>query len=175
MGAQHPVDKGDACRVGGVGVFSAFQHTRVPALEAEREDIEGDVGASLINHAYYPERHAHPLQVQAIVEGLVLQDSSERRRQGADVSHIRCNVPEPLLRELQSVVERVRLVHLGQVKGVGLQQRWSLGNDGISHRPENLVAFVVCQQREGLARRLHLLESLFQFQFHVTIPFFLRL
>ena len=40
-----------------IGIFATFQNTGVAALEAEREDIERDVGACFIDHADNPERY----------------------------------------------------------------------------------------------------------------------
>ena len=57
-----------------VSILAAFQHAGVTALEAKGEDIEGDVGACLIDHADNPEGHAHALQTQTVGQCLLLGD-----------------------------------------------------------------------------------------------------
>ena len=55
-----------------VGILSTFQYSGIAALQAEREHVEGDVGACLVDDADNAKGYAYALQPQAVVQRLVL-------------------------------------------------------------------------------------------------------
>ena len=65
--------------------------------------------------------------------------------QGGHITHVASNTFQSACSQLQSVVERVRLVHLGQVLSVGLQDTLLLVDNGVGHGQQYLVALLVAQ------------------------------
>ena len=63
MALQHVVDETYGRAVGGVGIASALEDAGIAALEAEREDVEGDVGTGFVDHADDAEGHADAMQL----------------------------------------------------------------------------------------------------------------
>ena len=55
---QNLVNQRHLLAVGAVGILTAFQHTGVTTLEAEREYIERYVRTGLVDHTYNTEGHA---------------------------------------------------------------------------------------------------------------------
>ena len=145
--------------VGAVGVLSPLEHAGVAALQAEGEHVEGDVGPGLVYHAYHAEGHAHLAQAQAVGEGLLRQRAPQGGGEAADGAHVRGDARQPLGRELQPVVEGVRLVHQGEVLCVGLQQPWCPLLDGVGHGLEYLSGAAVGQQGQLFAGRPRLPEG----------------
>ena len=62
-----------------VGIASTLQNAGVSALQAEREDIEADVGASFIDDADDTKRHADSPYAQTVGKGVLLQGTAQRR------------------------------------------------------------------------------------------------
>ena len=52
--------------IGEVSIRATFQYTGITALEAQRENIEGDVRTSLIDHADHTKRYADTMQTQTV-------------------------------------------------------------------------------------------------------------
>ena len=59
-----------------VGICTTFQHAGVTTLEAEREDVEGDVRTSLVNHAYHSEGHTDTAEAQSVRQRFLFGDVS---------------------------------------------------------------------------------------------------
>ena len=87
---------------------------------------------------------------------------SEGRRQASHAAHVCGDGRQTLGCQLQSVIERILLGHLGQVLTVGSQELCLTGQDGIGHRVENTVALLVGHESQTSAGLLHTLESFCQ-------------
>ena len=62
--------------VGEVGIRTAFQHTGVATLEAERENIERYIRASLVNHTNHAKGHTDSMQAQTVGQDFLLRDKT---------------------------------------------------------------------------------------------------
>ena len=76
---QYLVYQLDSSLIRQIGIAAAFQHTGIPSLEAQREDIVGHIGTCFINHADDTEGHRHPVQAQTVGQRLGLGDMTQRR------------------------------------------------------------------------------------------------
>ena len=105
--AKHFVYEADYRAVAFVGTMAALQQADVTALEAEGEDIEADIGASLEDDAYHAERHTDASQVETIGKRPLLTYNTQRRRQSGHVAKVGSDASDAFRRELQAVIERV--------------------------------------------------------------------
>ena len=70
----------DRHAIGFVGILAAFQHAGVARLEAEGEDVEGNVGTRFIDHADDTEGHTDTLEVEAVRQHRMAEHATEGRR-----------------------------------------------------------------------------------------------
>ena len=73
---QHLMDNLHLGTITVVGILASLKHTRIAALEAKREDIECDIGTSLVNHTNNTKRYAHSLESQSIGECTLLKNTT---------------------------------------------------------------------------------------------------
>ena len=62
--------------IGEIGIRTSFQYTGVATLEAERENIERYIRASLVNHADDTEGYTDTMQAQTVGQGFLLRDKT---------------------------------------------------------------------------------------------------
>ena len=86
---------------------------------------------------------------------------SEGRGQGGYIAHVGGNAFQSAVSQLQTVVERIVLRHLGQILGVGLEDPFLIINNGIGYGIENVVPLPVAHQGQTLAGPLHLFKCRF--------------
>ncbi len=67
--------------------MSASEQDRVAGFDAQRGDVDGDVGARLVDHAEHADGHAHLLQAQAVLQMVSAYDLAHRVGQGRHVAH----------------------------------------------------------------------------------------
>ena len=87
--------------------MAAFEDGGVAAFEAEREDVEGDVGACLVDDADDAEGHTHAAQVDAVGKSAVLDFFADGTRQCGHMAQVGGYGAQARLGELKPVVERV--------------------------------------------------------------------
>ena len=75
---QYLVDHLDDGGIAVARVRAAFQDTGVARTQAQGGDIEGDVGAGFKNDRDDPDRHAHFLQFQPVIQRAFLQYFTHR-------------------------------------------------------------------------------------------------
>ena len=160
---QDLMDQCHFLAVTAVGILTTFQYTGITALETEGEDIERHIRTRLVDHADHTEGHTDTTEPQTVGQGLLFGDMSQWGRQGGDVTHVAGDTLQTTLRQLQTVVEGIRLLHLCQVLGVGLKDARLLGDDGICNGIQDVIALCVCQQGQTLAGFLDAFKCLFQF------------
>ena len=102
---EYLMDQSHFLAVTAVGIFSAFQHTGITALETEREDVERHVRTRLVDHADDTEGYADTTKTKAVRQCLLFGDMAQWGRQGGDVTHIAGDTLQTTLRELQTIVE----------------------------------------------------------------------
>ncbi len=73
---QHRMDDRHLCPVCTIGFFTTLQNSGIATLEAEREDIKGDIRPRLEDHTDDTERYTDSFQMQAIVQRLVFQHTT---------------------------------------------------------------------------------------------------
>ena len=158
--AEHFADEPDARLIRSLSVAAALQRTGITTLETEGEDIEGDVGSRLIDHADDAEGHAHAMDAQAVGQRAGIGHQTQGRGQLGHVAHVGRDGLESRGRELQAIVERILRVHPREVLAVGLQELLLPGNDGIGHAQQHVAPLLFGDSGQRLAGRLHTLESL---------------
>ena len=157
-GRQHPLHDRHGGAVGRVRVLPALEHARVPALETEREHVQRDVRARLIDHADHPERHGDLPQLEPVREDAVQQDAAQRRRKRSDVPHVGRDGVDARVRQHQPVVERRGRVHAGQILRIGPEQLLLGGHEFVGDGAQHVVPEIVGKAGDALARLLGLDE-----------------
>ena len=76
---QHLVYQGYFLTVGAVSILAPLEHAGIAAFEAERENVESDVGPGLVDHADDPEGHADTAQAQAVRQCLLFGHMAQGR------------------------------------------------------------------------------------------------
>ena len=132
-----------------VRVPASLEQAGVAALEAQREDIESDVGPGLINDTDYAERHGNLPEFQTVGEGTVGQRPVQRTGQGGHLPHVGGDTFQALLRKHQAVVKGIVLGHGCQVNGIGLQQRTRLLHEPVGEFEQESVPGGVIQRRNS--------------------------
>ena len=140
---QYLMNQGHFLTVRTVGILTAFEYTGITALEAEREDVEGHVGSGLVDHADDTERHTDATEAQAVRQCLLFGDMPEGRRQGGHTTHIGGDSLQTAICQLQTVVEGIRLLHLGEVLSIGCEDSLLIVDDGIGYGIQYLVPLFV--------------------------------
>lgn len=64
--AQHLLDDGKRGLVGMLRLVPATQQDGIAGFEAQRGNVDRDVGPGLIDHAEYADRNSHLVQAQAV-------------------------------------------------------------------------------------------------------------
>ena len=73
------MDNGHLLAIRTVGILTAFQHAGITAFETKREDVEGYVRASLVDHSDDTERYAHTTETKSVRQRLLLGDMAKWR------------------------------------------------------------------------------------------------
>ena len=143
---QYFMDDCHLRQVCAVGFLASFQNGSIATLEAEREDIEGDIRPRLEDHTDDTKRHTDAFQMQPVVQCLVFQHTPERRRKGRHMPHVVGNIFQTLRRQEQAVIERIVLASLLQVVSIGLQDLTLMLIDSIGNSVEDLIALVIAEK-----------------------------
>ncbi len=161
LGLQHGLNELNDSLVAGFGTLTAFQQTCVSALEAEREDIESDVWARLIDDANNAKGNAHAAQTKAVGQGALFALQSQGRGQRGYVTHVAGYVLKTLGGELQTVVERVFGTHRLEVECICLENEIGMAGNGVRQREKHLVALLVGEGQQRARGKSCILKYLF--------------
>ena len=93
---------------GAVRLLAAAQDADVPALEAERRRIRGDIRAALIDDGDQSKRHLHLLNAHPVRAREVLQHAARMSGQRGDGAHAVGHPLEPLFVQAQPVEHDLR-------------------------------------------------------------------
>ena len=81
--------------IGANRFFAAAQNDRVTRLEAERGNVDSDVGAALVNHPDDSEWNSYPPYQQTVLRLSLLQHVSNRIFEIRDIHHRVRHVSDP--------------------------------------------------------------------------------
>ena len=68
------MNNGHGGDVGVCSVLAALEYARVAALEAQPEDVEGDIGTGLVDDRNNSERYTDTANLQAVGQGIGVRD-----------------------------------------------------------------------------------------------------
>lgn len=71
------------------GLAAAAQYAGVAGLEAEAGDVDGDVGARLVDDADDPDGHPAAGETQAVLQHPTVDSGPDRIIQGDHLAHVR--------------------------------------------------------------------------------------
>ncbi len=145
---EHLVHQAHHDPVGVVRVAAALEHAGVAGFQAQREDVEGHVGARFEDHRDHAHRHAHLAQLQAIVQLSMLQHLADRGGQGGHAAKIVADRPQPVVVEQQAVVLGVVLRHAVEIAAVGCENRVTGLDGAVRQRVEHVADQFVVAARE---------------------------
>ena len=148
--------------VGAIGILATFQYAGIAAFETERENIEGHIRPSLVDHPNNTEGHTNATKTKTVGQRLLLRDMSEGRRQGGDVPHIGSDTLQAALRQLETVIERIVSRHLGQILGIRLQDSHLIIYYSVGNSIQYFVALLVAQQGQTFASPFYFFKCFFQ-------------
>ena len=106
--------------VGAVGVAATLQDAGVSALQAQGADVEADVGPCFVDDADDTEWHADAAQPEAVGQYVLLEHTTQRRRQRGYLARVGGNVGQAFGSQFQAVVLGIVRVHALQVLAVFL-------------------------------------------------------
>ena len=97
------LDNPHQLQIGVEGLAPATQYAGVASLEAEAGDIDGDVGARLVDDADNPDGHPTTGEPQAILQHPAIHFGADRVIQHDHLAHIRHNPGQPGRIEQQAI------------------------------------------------------------------------
>ena len=152
---QHVRDR----HAGALGQRAAAQDAGVARADADAGGVCRHVGARLVHHGHKAQRHAHLLQVEAAIDGAVLEHATHRVGQVGELLEAGRHGVDALGREQQAVQQagsRPRLARGLHVLGVGGKDLVCMLAQGRCHLAHGRLARLVggkAQRARGLLCR----------------------
>ena len=137
-------------------LFAAAEHDRVAALETERRDVGGDVGASLVYDADHAQRDADFVDLQAVGARPLRGDLADRVGQIGNVVDALRHILDPLFGQREPVFHALaKRVGVGDILGVRRQDLVLCRADVCRDRVQSLALCLRAHHRdlEGLLLR----------------------
>ena len=143
---QHRLDQADDGTIAVIGILTTLQNTSAASLQTKREHIERHIRTCFIDDANNAKRYTHTFEVESIRQSRMFQHLAQWRRQGSHIACISSDALDAFLRQFQTIVHRVGMIHATKVFGIGSQNGIGFLNGLISHSQQHLVDGVVVEQ-----------------------------